>query len=122
MEDKYPIVSRHTVQSWMEHFKKKAPIWSHRVNRYKEEGLDEELRTAAERNKLKGKRKNQPPLVVTDSDDSAAEEPVARAPRPQANGKVRAKAVAREESDEVEEGRRTVAEREGARLTRIAAE
>ena len=62
MSDKYPLANRHTHQSWHERFKKNAAIFTKRVARFKDLGIDDTLKTKQERTKareLKAQREKQ---------------------------------------------------------------
>ncbi|WVR03708.1 hypothetical protein IAU60_000703 [Kwoniella sp. DSM 27419] len=53
MKEQYPIADRHSPQSWHERFKKSAAILERRVKRFISQGIDDTLKTADERQKVK---------------------------------------------------------------------
>ena len=67
MVDTYPMVARHSNQSWHERFKKNATAFSSRVLRLKEQGLDDTLKTQAERQKELERRRKQIEKTVQQS-------------------------------------------------------
>ena len=49
--ERYPLVDRHSSQSWQERFKKNSGAFAGRVRRFVEEGVDDTLKTTQERRK-----------------------------------------------------------------------
>ncbi|BEJ01607.1 hypothetical protein CcaverHIS631_0602890 [Cutaneotrichosporon cavernicola] len=58
MTDQYEWVARHTWQSWLERFKKNSVAFGKRVNRYARAGLDDSLKTVAERTAMRERAKD----------------------------------------------------------------
>jgi len=130
----FPIVERHSAQSWHERFKKNSGALSNRVNRYIYAGIREkDLKTAKE---VENARQAEASIAASSS-ASTADRPAPSKTAPAGNTSAAAvhdkleslktppapsaQAEAQVNAGGVHE-RTTVAEREGARLTQIAAQ
>ncbi|ORX35269.1 hypothetical protein BD324DRAFT_632111 [Kockovaella imperatae] len=125
----FPIIARHSDQSWHEHFKKNSATYQRRVDRNISEGIDESLKTTAEREKEGNTNANQQPVLV---EDTHSTQPSAE-PSDETSANARSIKKLPEstlpESTNVDTAHAessnaplTVAEREGARLTQMAAD
>ncbi|KAK8861691.1 hypothetical protein IAR55_002514 [Kwoniella newhampshirensis] len=63
MKDKYPPAERHTLQSWHERFKKNSVAFEKRITRLRQDGIDESLKTRAERERTQEQMASQ---AITD--------------------------------------------------------
>ena len=163
----YPVISRHSGQSWHERFKKNAGSMEHRITYYKREGIDENLKTKKEREagtkrqagravmatsqepvhkrqkvavelQKEDKRQNGsgsgsgeqeqvavevPPVTVSAETSQPSAEEISAETNPKPTGTPKPRQEVQSEQSVPLDGdtRRSVAEREGARLTKLAA-
>lgn len=88
MAEMYPLIGRHSHQSWHERFKKNATAFSSRILRLKDQGLDDTLKTQTERQKELERRRKRIEKTVQQSTgtEAGSSDEAARSSPAQQNG------------------------------------